>query len=225
VQPEPGALELFLDTIRSQEATNQIGLGDASDYSFKARGSVHEVMQISVFNGDGLPELDRRIRQMLGSVEKVLRAYEELHGIEGPEDDGWRSSVKREKAVLQVRGAAAAATSSASEEKEKDFKTIGATRSSVKEVRGMGVQDPTLLSSFNQLGEYIRDGEEEETMHIQVSGGHDEWRDSGDMMLEDEFGEFNDEDFILEGDDDDDFEEVGVKDKSPRLGKKKKTPK
>lgn len=132
IQPEDGAVELFLDTVREQEASNQLGQGDGSEFTFRARGSVHEVMQISVLNGDGLPELDRRIRQMLGNVQKVLRAYEELHGIGAPEDDGWRSSVKREKAVLQVGQGSGEGT-----------------RSSVKEVRGMGVQDPSLLVRYD----------------------------------------------------------------------------
>eukprot|EP00615_Pteridomonas_danica_P001954 CAMPEP_0114346196 /NCGR_PEP_ID=MMETSP0101-20121206/12864_1 /TAXON_ID=38822 ORGANISM="Pteridomonas danica, Strain PT" /NCGR_SAMPLE_ID=MMETSP0101 /ASSEMBLY_ACC=CAM_ASM_000211 /LENGTH=97 /DNA_ID=CAMNT_0001482675 /DNA_START=253 /DNA_END=546 /DNA_ORIENTATION=- len=94
-----GAVEMFLETIREQEVQNAIGLGEKADRIFRARGTAHEVMQISVLNGEGLGELDRRIRQMLSSVGVVLRAYEELHGIEAPEDDGWRSSIKREKAL------------------------------------------------------------------------------------------------------------------------------
>ena len=80
---EDGAVELFLDAVREMDTTIASS-DDASDSDggaasvFRARGSVAEVLSVSVLSGSGVPEVEAAVRSMLAQVNVVLRKYERV---------------------------------------------------------------------------------------------------------------------------------------------------
>ena len=82
---EDGAVELFLDAVREMDTAASASSAEASDSDdgeaasvFRARGSVAEVLSVSVLSGSGVPEVEAAVRSMLAQVNVVLRKYERV---------------------------------------------------------------------------------------------------------------------------------------------------
>ena len=75
---QPGALDMF------REIVAQVDRGHIEDEengenrgNEPASRAVDAILEVSVVSGEGLDELEKRVRRMLVSVEQVLRAYKE----------------------------------------------------------------------------------------------------------------------------------------------------
>jgi len=78
----PEAYAKFVEAVRAGEADRAPQAhapdGEVGLPGFAGRGTVDEILHVSVFNGEGLDELSQRLLYMLESVDQVLRAYEKL---------------------------------------------------------------------------------------------------------------------------------------------------
>mmetsp|Transcript_29322 Transcript_29322/g.59983 ORF Transcript_29322/g.59983 Transcript_29322/m.59983 type:complete len:472 (+) Transcript_29322:34-1449(+) len=81
IDKAPEAYALFLAAVREGEGEqNEADAAPTEDqrepFVFGAGGTADEVMDVSVFSGEGVDELAQRLIFMLEQVDKVLRAYE-----------------------------------------------------------------------------------------------------------------------------------------------------
>lgn len=87
IEKAPEAYAMFLDAVR-EEGQQQHGLkGDSAESGFQAGGTAEEVMDVSVFNGEGVDEMAQRLIFMLEEVDRVLRAYEKAQEVAAAETE------------------------------------------------------------------------------------------------------------------------------------------
>ena len=75
---QPGALDMFREIVaqvdREHIEDEENGENRGNEPASRA---VDAILEVSVVSGEGLDELEKRVRRMLVSVEQVLRAYKE----------------------------------------------------------------------------------------------------------------------------------------------------
>jgi GTPase involved in cell partitioning and DNA repair len=98
---EAGAVALFLDAVREMDsaaaasgdgpALEGVSRGEPGSVPFRARGSVAEVLTVSVLSGAGVAEVEAAVRSMLAQVDAVLRKYERVQRVAAAADAAARA--------------------------------------------------------------------------------------------------------------------------------------